>query len=237
MNLRPLGYEPSELPSCSTPRRVGKPYVSRARHRKSQTTGGIVGSDVRSTLRRVTWLDALGWAGSALLVYSLMQARVLRFRALNLVASLLLTVFNALLGIVPMIALNAVLSIINLWFIVQLTRQRHNDAAFEVLEVKHYDAYLRHVLRVNDQDIRQYFPDETWKRADPERAAFLIQRGDETVGVVLSRDAGEGVAQVELDYVTPRFRDFAPGESGMVAPYYERLGFRREGDAYALDLA
>jgi len=185
----------------------------------------------------VTWLDALGWAGSALLVYSLMQARVLRFRALNLVASLLLTVFNALLGIVPMIALNAVLSIINLWFIVQLTQQRHNDAAFEVLEVKHYDAYLRHVLRVNDQDIRQYFPDETWKRADPERAAFLIQRGDETVGVVLSRDAGEGVAQVELDYVTPRFRDFAPGESGMVAPYYERLGFRREGDAYALDLA
>ena len=34
----------------------------------------------------MSWLDALGWAGSALLIYSLLQARVLRFRVLNLVA-------------------------------------------------------------------------------------------------------------------------------------------------------
>ena len=31
-------------------------------------------------------LDVMGWGGSALLVFSLMQARVLRFRVLNLVA-------------------------------------------------------------------------------------------------------------------------------------------------------
>ena len=92
--------------------------------------------------------------------------------------------------------------------------------------------------------------------ADAGRTAFLVQHADETVGVVLVRDAGDGVAQVELDYVTPRFRDFSPGEfvyrrsglfldrgfrrvltpPGMVAPYYERLGFRRDGDAYVLDL-
>ena len=30
------------------------------------------------------WLDLLGWAGSALLIVSLLQARVLRFRVLNL---------------------------------------------------------------------------------------------------------------------------------------------------------
>ena len=70
------------------------------------------------------------------------------------------------------------------------------------------------------------------------------------------RDAGDGVAQVELDYVTPRFRDFTPGEfvyrrSGlfrdrgfrrvvsprMVTPYYDRVGFRRDGDVYVLDVS
>jgi hypothetical protein len=61
---------------------------------------------------------------------------------------------------------------------------------------------------------------------------------------------------VELDYVTPRFRDFSPGEfvyrgsglfsdrgfrrvvtpAGMVAPYDDRLGMRREGETYVLDV-
>ena len=74
--------------------------------------------------------------------------------------------------------------------------------------------------------------------------------------MVLVHDAGNGVTQVELDYVTPRFRDFSPGEfvyrrSGlfrdrglrkvitparMVAPYYDQLGMRREGESYVLDV-
>ena len=52
----------------------------------------------------MAWLDILGWVGSALLIYSLMQARVLRFRLLNLVACIVLVIFNGLLGIWPMVA-------------------------------------------------------------------------------------------------------------------------------------
>jgi hypothetical protein len=82
-------------------------------------------------------------------------------------------------------------------------------------------------------------------------------KGDETVGVVLVRREGD-VARVQLDYVTPRFRDFSPGEfvwrraprlrergfrrvvtpPGMVGAYYDRLDqdFRREGESYVLEL-
>lgn len=42
----------------------------------------------------MTTLSAIGWTGSVLLVYSLLQTRVLRFRVLNLAASLILTGFN-----------------------------------------------------------------------------------------------------------------------------------------------
>ena len=202
------------------------------------------------------WLDFLGWAGSALLIYSLMQARVLRFRLLNLVACLVLIVFNAVLGIWPMVAMNIVLSGINVWFIRQLTSQRHSDMAFEVLEVGPLDEYLRHTLRVHADDIQKFQPGFVWDGAAPGHTAYLVERGAETVGVVLVRDAGDGVAQVELDYVTPRFRDFSPGEfvyrrSGlfrdrgfrkvvtptkMVGPYYARLGMRRDGETYVLDV-
>jgi hypothetical protein len=204
----------------------------------------------------VSWLDIVGWAGSALLVFSVMQARVLRFRALNLLACIVLTVFNGLLGIWPMVAMNIALAAINVYFLVRLVRERHDDKAFEVLEVSPTDDYLRHVLRVHGGDILRFQPDFVWDGALPGHRSYLVLHGDETVGVVLLQDLGEGTAQVVLDYVTRRYRDFSPGEfvwrrsqllkdsgfrrvrtaPGMVAPYYAKLDFREEGDAFALDL-
>ena len=202
------------------------------------------------------WVQALGWAGSALLVFSLLQARVLRFRVLNLIACVTLIVFNGILQIWPMVAMNVVLSAINLWFIRRLLGERADENAYEVLEVAADDTYLRHFLKVHAADMAKYFPRFDPDEVGPGSAAYLVQHGNETVGVVVVRDAGGGVAQVELDYVTPRFRDFSPGEfvwrkSGllrengfrkvvtppdMVSPYYERVGFQREGDAFTLEL-
>ena len=195
------------------------------------------------------WLDVVGWAGSALLVYSVMQARVLRFRVLNLAACVVLAGFNAALGIWPMVAMNIALCVINVWHIRALVGTRHDETTYEVLEVGPTDAYLQHLLQVHAEDILRHQPDFARDRATGS-VAFLVQRGDETVGVVLVDDAGEGVAQIVLDYVTPRFRDFSPGEFvwrrssalrdrgfrtvvtplRMVAPYYARIGFTRRPD-------
>ena len=203
------------------------------------------------------WLDIIGWVGSALLIYSVMQARVLRFRVLNLAASAILTGFNAALEIWPMVAMNVALCGINAWHIRALIGTRHDEAAYDVLEVGPQDEYLRHVLRVHSADILKYQPDFVWDGAAEGSVAFLIQRADETVGVVLVHDAGDGVAHVVLDYVTQRYRDFSPGEfvwrrsnvlrergfrtvvtpERMVAPYYERLGFKPLANgAYELGL-
>jgi hypothetical protein len=205
----------------------------------------------------MSWLDIIGWAGSALLIYSVMQARVLRFRVLNLAACVVLAGFNAALEIWPMVAMNIALCLINVWHIRSLVSTRHDETTYEVLEVGPQDEYLRHVLRVHGADILKCQPDFTWDGATEGSMAFLVQRGDETVGVVLVHDGGDGVARVVLDYVTPRFRDFSPGEfvwrrSGvlrdrgfrsvvtperMVGPYYERLGFEpRENGSFELIL-
>jgi hypothetical protein len=205
----------------------------------------------------MSWLDLSGWLGSALLIYSVMQARVLRFRVLNLAASAILAGFNAALEIWPMVAMNVALCAINVWHIRSLVTTRHDEQTYEVLEVGGQDEYLRHVLRVHEADILRYQPDFTWDGAARGSLAYLVQRADETVGVVLVRDQGDGVARVVLDYVTPRFRDFSPGEfvwrrshvlrdhgfrtvitpARMVAPYYDRLGFEPVGDgSYRLNL-
>jgi len=200
------------------------------------------------------WLDVLGWGGSALLVMSLLQSRVLRFRALNLVACLILLVFNGLIEVWPMVGMNAVLAAINIWFLVALSRERHDEEVFDVVEVNVHDEYFRHILKTHELDIRTFQPD-FGTRPDEGQVAFVIVKRDEMVGMVLLRREGD-VARVELDYVTPKYRDFSVGEfvwrrSGvlkekgfrhvmtsphMVSPYYEHVGFRRHGDEFVLEL-
>ncbi|MEH0986463.1 hypothetical protein [Micromonospora sp. CPCC 205556] len=204
----------------------------------------------------MNWLELVGWAGSALLVWSLLQTRILRLRALNLVGCLILIGYNAGVQVWPGVGLNVVLAVINVWYLRKMLATRHDEQTYQVVEVGVDDQFLAHTLRVHAADIARFNPDFRWESHGAPRSAFLVVKADEVVGVVLSHAEAGGVAQIDLDYVTQRFRDFTPGEfvyrrsslftdrgfrrvvspPGMVAPYYHRLGFRPEGGAYVLDL-
>jgi len=207
----------------------------------------------------MVWLEIIGWTGSAVLVLSLAQARVLRFRALNLGASVVLAGYNLALGIWPMVAMNTVIAGLDLFHLVRLLRSRDDAATYEVVPVAAQEGYLRHVLRRHAADVERHNPGFTWDGVAAGRSAYLVLREDETVGVVLLSEASSGTALVELDYVLPRFRDFSVGKfvyrrggmlaergySRLVAPtdrmrdarqYFPRVGFRDVGDQLVLDL-
>lgn len=199
------------------------------------------------------WLEAVGWIGSAVLVWSLLQTELHRLRIINLVGCLVLIVYNGVVGVWPMVGLNVVLAVINVVHLLRMRRERHDSGVYEVLEVGGDDEFLRHGLRVHEADIRRHNPGFVHDpfTGDP---CYLILKGDSAVGVVVMRDLGDGRAQLLLDYVTPPYRDLSPGEfvfgpdgpfrsrgfreiltpPGMVDPYYERLGFQKQGDAYVL---
>jgi len=203
----------------------------------------------------MNWLELVGWAGSALLVWSLLQHQLLRLRLFNLIGSLVLVGYNALVHVWPMVGLNVTLAGINVWQLYTLLHTRHDERKYAVVEVATDDNFLAHVLRVHWADIARFNPD--FRFDDEQRLAFLTLNGDEVVGVLMLRPTPDpAVAQVELDYVTRRYRDLSPGEfvfrrsgqltahgfrrvltpPGMVAPYYARLGFQPAGDRYALEL-
>lgn len=185
-----------------------------------------------------TILEIIGWIGSGLIVLSLAQARVWRFRVMNFIGAVIATAYNGLLSIWPFAAMNLVIAVIDAYWLVRLSRERSPESkAYDLLEVDDDDAYLRHFLKVHVEDAKKHFP--AYDPAAPSRCNVLVMRGDEAVGVVTIKDIQDGTANLSLDYVTERFRDFSPGtfvyeDSGM----FERLGVKRiqapgsSGDKY-----
>ena len=156
-------------------------------------------------------VEVLGWVGSALLVYSVLQTRILRLRLFNGVASAPLVIFNAAIAVWPMVALNVTLTAINAFYIVRLLRGRHDSHIFEVVEISPDEAYLKHLLHDFNADIQHFNPGFSSDDAAQTDLNFLIHTRAETVGLVLARNAGDGSAQVDLDYVGPRYQGFTFG--------------------------
>jgi hypothetical protein len=167
-----------------------------------------------------------------------------------------LIAYNAAIQVWPMVGLNVVLSAINVWHLWAMLKTRHDQQSYTVVEVGTDDDFLAHMLRVYASDIARLHPGFTWPPHGPNRCAFVVMHGDEVVGVVLVHAEGPDVARVELDYVTPKYRDFTPGEfvyrrsqlftnrgfrtviapPGMTATYYAWIGFQREGDVHVLQM-
>ena len=205
-------------------------------------------------------LELVGWVGSAVLVISLLQTRVMRFRVLNTISCVVLIGYNALVGVWPMAAMNVVLVGINLWVIFGLLRHRHDARAYDAVPISVDEPFLRQLLDRHAADIAAFNPDLPVDVPAAAEHAFLVSSGDQVVGVVLSRAGREaGEQQVVLDYVLPAYRDFTPGEfvfrsggpfaalgaarvvasPGMAASekYLRTVGFVQRGDKRVLELS
>ncbi|MDE0572080.1 hypothetical protein ON058_01465 [Demequina sp. B12] len=199
-----------------------------------------------------TILEIIGWVGSLLIVASLMQARVLRFRWMNFIGAVIATAYNAAVGVWPFAFMNFAIAVIDIYWLRRLYAERHDDATYQALAVSTDDAFVRQLLATHERDISEHRPDFDALPLDGHtRRTFLVVRGDEAVGVVAIADRGDGVGEVELDWVKERFRDFTPGEfvyreSGVLADagfsrlelpvadgqdeaYLTRVGFTRDG--------
>lgn len=172
-------------------------------------------------------LEIIGWIGSALVVLSLAQARVWRFRVMNFAGAVLATFYNAVLGIWPFAAMNGIIAVIDAYWMARLRRESQlSSEVYELVEVSHDDAFLNHFLKIHGEDARRHYPQ--FDPQSPSETSVLVMRGDEAVGVVVVSDTNDDTAHISLDYVTERFRDFSPGKfvyenSGL----FDRMGVRR----------
>lgn len=197
-----------------------------------------------------TVYELVGYAGSVLIVVSLMMRSVLRLRWINLAGALVFAVYGLLIAAPPVWVVNGAIVVIDIYHLAQLKRDRRH--AFEMLEVDLDSKYLARFLDVNRAGIRRFQPE--FEGIGPTHRVFFVLRDLVPVGVLAVRPGADGGAIVDLDYVIPGYRDLRPGkflfrrgtirdvlavtrlvtEPGSRAHqrYLVKMGFERVGDRY-----
>ncbi|MDR0504683.1 MAG: hypothetical protein LBG70_02590 [Bifidobacteriaceae bacterium] len=158
----------------------------------------------------MNWLNALGWLGSALLVYSIVQTRVLRLRLLNSAASAVLATFNALIGVWPMVAMNLALLGINLFYLIKMARAKSAGRAFEHVLTGVDNPYVRRMLLRWRVELEAYHPACLTELNQPEVELALLCQGEATIGLVAWQRQAGNQAQLLVDFVVGAYRDYAP---------------------------
>jgi hypothetical protein len=180
------------------------------------------------------WLQVIGWAGSVLLVYSVLQVRVMRFRVANLASCVVLAFFNAFIQAWPMVGMNVALTVINAYFIVKLLRGKKAGLAFTFSLVEAQDPMVGWFMDRHGRDVAAFHPDlagqlrlsggavaDAGGPVGPGGLAGpaglvrvgLICHDDAVIGLVAFRvdPTDPGFGELLADYVIPAYRDFAPG--------------------------
>lgn len=197
-------------------------------------------------------IEIIGYLGSILVAISLMMTSLLRLRVINLIGASFFTAYGIMLGAIPVAFLNGLIVCIDVYYLVQMWRQKD---FFTFLEVSPKSEYLRAFVDFYKNDIAEIILGYTHQTESAEpQVCFFILRNMVPAGLFIANIQGEE-AHIQLDYVIPNYRDFQVArfifeenstfftqhgirrfvsESGneFHRKYLERMGFIKTGQVY-----
>jgi hypothetical protein len=192
------------------------------------------------------WYEVIGHIGSVLVVISLLMQSLRKLRIINLVGAVFFALYGLLIDSSPIFVVNAVIILIDIWWLWRMSQEREY---FSVLETDPSDKYLAHFLVFHAEDINTYQPEFVAPSGDTK--SFFILRNMVPAGLWIGHEVTDGVMQIDLDYVIPRYRDskagkffygsdnpvaaqqlLAPPPASGHAPYLQRMGFNERADGW-----
>jgi len=201
-------------------------------------------------------IELIGYLGSVLVAISLMMKSLLRLRVINLIGALFFTIYGALLGAIPVAFLNGLIVCIDVYYLIQMWRQKD---FFTFLEISPQSEYLRAFVDFYKDDIAEIIPGYTHQTdSDKPQVCFFILRNMVPAGLFIAT-LQDTEAHVQLDYVIPNYRDFqvarfifednaafflqrdihrfiSEGGSDFHRTYLERMEFVKTGDIYVHEI-
>jgi hypothetical protein len=152
------------------------------------------------------WIEAVGYAGSALVILSLLQKSILRLRTIGAVASLTFLIYSLAIGAYPIAVVNVVAAAIHLYYLRFLVRKQ--SEAFKILRISPDSRYLEYFLDFYKDDIAHRFQPDFVYEPGPKTMAVLLLRDMVPAGLMVANMHGDSSFEILLDYVIPQYRDF-----------------------------
>ncbi len=151
--------------------------------------------------------EIVGYAGSTLVVVSLMMRSILRLRLIGLAAAVTFLVYGFMIDAIPIVITNIVVIGVQGFFIRKLTA--HHET-FSVLRVRPESLYLERFLEFHTDEIQRFQPGFQYRPAADTMTVFIL-RDMLPAGLLIGRPHKDGSVEVELDYVIPQYRDLKLG--------------------------
>lgn len=147
--------------------------------------------------------EIIGYVASVLIAISLMMRSILKLRVINLIGSVVFTIYGLVIHAYPVAAVNFFIVLINLYYLYQIFSTREY---FRLVVVRPDSEYLREFLQFYGDDIRRFQPGQA-DRPGADQLIFFILRDMVPAGLVTGEMREPGSLDIRLDYAIPGYRD------------------------------
>lgn len=167
-------------------------------------------------------VELIGYVASILVVTSLAMTSVVKLRFISLAGSIAYVIYGLMLPAIPVVLANAIIAVLNVWY---LTKEFSSDKKLGAVPIAVDAPFLADFLGAREDDLRKFQPAFTLAGKD---SAWLLTRDGLPAGVLIGRHEGNDL-RVDLDYVTPAYRDSQLGRwlYGPGSKVLRRAGIRR----------
>lgn len=152
-------------------------------------------------------IEWIGYVASALVLISLSLSSMLRLRTFNLFGSGVFSFYGFAIGSLPVGIMNLIIFFSNLYYLRQLYFRKDN---FEIIQSNSNQEYIQKFLNYFQKDIQKYFPDFKLQNSATQMV-LMVTRNMNFAGLFIAKEYGDCI-EVELDYVTPQYRDYKTGK-------------------------
>ena len=152
------------------------------------------------------WLDWFGYSASVVILLSLTMSSIVRLRWINLAGAIMFAAFGFLIGSIPTGSLNLGIACIDIYYLWKIYRTRDELA---IVEADLGSGYFNHFWNLNQREIIRIFGDADLTQ---DHRAFYFLRNNATAGILVGHEADPGTFMIDIDYVSPIYRDLKIGQ-------------------------